>query len=793
MSGERRDNLPAKATRFVGRRRELQAIAQAIDAHQLVTLHGPAGVGKTRLALVAAAAVRDAFDQPAWLVELSALRDPELLAAEVAKSLGLPDEAAGDPRDSLARQLAESELLLVLDTCEHLVAACAELARILLDACPDLRILATSREPLGVPGEHVVLIAPLDATTAQSDAVELFLDRARAAVPGYALTPENSAAVVWLCQKLDGIPLAIELAAVRLRSMTAREIAERLNERFRILGPARTVTDRHRTLHAAVDWSYALCSPQEQRVWALLSVFPGDFSAAAAEAVGGPGTSGVLAQLAGKSVIYPVHESAPPNGTPAELPPPALAATPRYRLLDTMREFGAEVLLASDGAGARLRHRDYFLALAECAATRSADREQVSWIAWVRQESGNLRAALDYSFATPGEEASGVRLTLALRCYWLMLGTFSEGMRWHEMAMAASRRARDSPTASSSATASDGAAIRDSAWAICGAGIIAAQQGALAAAGVLLQEAAVLAAELGDDHLAASVAQTQGSVAFYGGDNEVALERFASALASFEMSGFGDPVALVCYSRLASACILAFELDRAIALCEECMRRCDEAGEQWARSTAMWVRGGARWMSGDHDRAMADALACLEVKDALGDLHTTTMCLDLIAVCLASRGASAADYARSAELCGAGDAMWEILKAPLQMGPAYAEIRKDAAAKCRDALGSDRFEAARRRGLALSLSDAVALARGESRAVAAADPKPLTRREREIAGLVATGLGNREIAQQLFLSKRTVDSHIEHIFGKLDITSRGQLSDWVAAQDSAAQGQAAQG
>jgi predicted ATPase/DNA-binding CsgD family transcriptional regulator len=773
MSGERRDNLPAKATRFVGRRRELQAIAQAIDAHQLVTLHGPAGVGKTRLALVAAAAVRDTFGQPAWLVELSALRDPELLAAEVVKSLGLPDEAAGDPRDSLARQLAESELLLVLDTCEHLVPACAELARILLDACPDLRILATSREPLGVPGEHVVLIAPLDATTAQSDAVELFLDRARAAVPGYALTPVNSAAVVWLCQKLDGIPLAIELAAVRLRSMTAGEIAERLNERFRILGPARTVTDRHRTLHAAVDWSYALCSPREQRLWALLSVFPGDFSAAAAEAVGGPGTSDVLAQLAGKSIIYPVHEGAHPVSAP-----PAAAAA-RYRLLDTMREFGAEVLPAPDGAGARLHHRDYFLALAERAATQSAGHEQVSWIAWVRQESGNLRAALDYSFATPGEEASGVRLTLALRCYWLMLGTFSEGMRWHEMAIAASRRA------------GDGARIWDSAWAICGAGIIAAQQGALAAAGGLLQEAAVLAVELGDDHLAASVAQTQGSVAFYDGDNEAAMERYATALASFEVSGFGDPVALVCYSRLASACILAFDLDRAIALCEEGMRRCDEVGEQWARSSAMWVRGAARWMSGDNDRAMADALACLEVKDALGDLHTTTMCLDLIAVCLASRGACAADYARSAELCGAGDAMWEILNAPVQMGPAYAEIRKDAAAKCRDALGSDRFEAARRRGLAMSLSDAVALARGESRAVAA-DRKPLTRREREIAGLVATGLGNREIAGRLFLSKRTVDSHIEHIFGKLDITSRAQLSDWVAAQDSAAQDSAAQ-
>jgi non-specific serine/threonine protein kinase len=775
MSGERRDNLPVKATRFVGRKRELSAIAQAIDAHRLVTLHGTGGVGKTRLALMAATAMRDTFAQPTELVELSALRDPRLLAAEVAKSLGLPDEPGRDPGESLARQLAESELLLVLDTCEHLLAACAELTRLLLDACPDLRILATSREPLGVPGEHVVLIRPLEAGTAQSEAVELFLDRARAAVPGYTLTPANSAGVVLLCRKLDGIPLAIELAAVRLRSMTAREIAERLDDRFQILGTARTVTDRHRTLRAAVDWSYALCSPGEQRLWAVLSVFPGEFSVAAAEAVGGPGTGDVLAQLAGKSIINQV-----PAGTPQGSAPLRPAAA-RYRLLDTMREFGAELLTAPDGADARRRHRDYFLALAERAATRSAGHEQASWIAWVRQESGNVRAALDYSFATPGEEAAGVRLTLALRCYWLMLGMLGEGTRWHELAMAASRRASDG------AAAADAATTRDRAWATYGAGILATQQKALAAAAALLAEAATLAAELDDDWLSASVADAQGSVAFYGGDREAAMERYATALASFEQTGFRDALALVCYSRLAAACVLAFDIDRAIALCEECMRTCDAAGEQWARSIAMWVRGGARWMSGDNERALADALACLDVKDALGDLYTTTMCVDLIAVCLASRGASTSDYVRSAELSGAGDAMWEIFNAPLQMGPVYAEIRENAAARCRDALGSERFEAARRRGLAMSRGDAVAVARGESPAVAAAQPKPLTRREREIAGLVARGLGNREIAERLYLSKRTVDSHIEHIFGKLAITSRGQLADWVLAQSRASQ------
>ncbi|HEY6788930.1 MAG TPA: LuxR C-terminal-related transcriptional regulator [Trebonia sp.] len=761
-TSQRRETLPAKVTRFIGRKRELSTIAQAIDEHRLVTLHGPGGVGKTRLALAAAASIRVAFGQQALLVELSALRNPELLAAEVAKALGLPSESAGRPAQALARQLAESELLLLLDTCEHLVAACASLIRVLLDSCPDLRILATSREPLGVPGEYVVPVQPLATDAPQSDAVELFLDRARAAVPGYALTPANSAAVVVLCQKLDGIPLAIELAAVRLRTMSAEEIVSRLDDRFRILGTSRTLTDRHRTLRAAVGWSYDLCSPAEQRLWTRLSAFFGGFTGEAAEAVCGPGTGETLARLAEKSII----ESLEP---PAPLDQAVPGAAGRYRMLDTMREFAAELATDADGADARRRHRDYFLRLAERAAARSAGREQVSWLSWTQLETGNLRAALDYSFGTAGEEPAGLRLTLALRPYWLMLGALSEGRRWHELALAACPGSREN------------------AWANFGAGFVAAQQGDLGAAGALLDRAAALARDLPDPELAAFVMNAQGSVAFYAGDNEVALERYAAALARFEETGFGDPLALVCYSRLASARLVAFDVDRALALCEECTRRCEAAGEQWAASTAVWVRGAARWLSGDVDQAIQDALTALRVKDALGDLHTTTMCLDLIAVCLAARGAAtatdgAADFTRAAELCAAGDAMWRVLNAPLQMGPTYAEIRKDAAAKCRNALGDERFEAAYRHGTAKSLAEAIALARDETPATASG-PRPLTRREREIAALVARGMGNREIAEQLFLSKRTVDSHIEHIFAKLGFNSRTKLAGWISAQD----------
>jgi non-specific serine/threonine protein kinase len=768
-TGQPRDNLPAKVTRFIGRKRELSAVTQAIDEHRLVTLRGAGGVGKSRLALAVAAGFKGAHGHQVRLVELSALRSPELLPAEVARALGRPGLAPSRPAEAPARQLAEPELLL-LDTCEHLLAACAALIPELLDSCPSLRILATSREPFGITGEHVVPIPPLAADSPQSDAVELFLDRARAEVPGYSLTAANTRAVVALCRELEGMPLAIELAAVRLRSMSAQEILSRLDDRFRILGTSRTATDRHRTLRAAVRWSYDLCTPAEQRLWARLSVFLGGFTARAAEAVCGPGTAETLDRLARKSVI-----SAREPGDQETAGP---GAPGWYTMPDTMREFGAALLTASDSADARRKHRDYFLALAERAAEGSAGREQASWLSLVRQTAGNLQAALDYSFGTPGEEQAGLRLTRALLPYWVMLGALSEGRRWLDRALAASP------------------GPHENARACYGAGFLAAQQGDLGAARPLLNRAAVLARQLQDPELAACVTWAQGSVALHAGDNELALDCFGAALARFEESGFDGLLLLACYVQLASACLVTFDLARAIALSEECARRCEDAGEQWARGAAMWVRGAARWLAGDTDRAIQDALRSLQVTEALGALRMTTMCVDLIAVCLATRAgtasaasasaASTADLERAAKLRGAGDTMWDVLNVPVMAGPAYAEIRADAAAKCRNALGDERFEAARRRGMELSQDEAIALARGEAPDFVPAGPRPLTRREREIAALVAKGLANREIAGKLFLSKRTIDSHIEHIFGKLGFNSRTQLAGWVAEAGSQA-------
>jgi predicted ATPase/DNA-binding CsgD family transcriptional regulator len=767
----RTDNLPAEVTRFIGRTRALGQVRDALGRYRLVTLRGVGGVGKTRLALQVAAMVRRSFDDGVWLVELSSLRNTELLARTVAATLGVPDQASDDPLDLLADYLADRHLLLILDTCEHLVDACALLSEVLLRAAPRLKILATSREPLDVMGEQSLLIAPLEvplevppevpleapaevsgasAPVAGSEAVLLFLDRAEAMVPGFALTPANEQAVAQLCRSLDGIPLALELAAVRLRSMSLEQVVARIDDRFRFLGTARSSENRHQTLRAAVDWSYELCTAEEQLLWARLSVFPGDFDLDAAEQVctGNVLTDGslfhVLGRLVEKSVVLCEQDGR------------------RYRLLDTIREYGTEQLaVRGETEGLLRRHRDHYLNLAEQAAAGQFGADQVAWLVRLQHETHNLRVAMDYSYATPGEEDRGLRMTVLLRHYWLIRGLFAEGRRWHDLALSLGRD------------------TADGAWAIYGAGVLAVQQGDYAAAGPLLSRAAELAGRLADRDLAVQVMTGQGMALFHSGDVDGGRAWFERALASHAIIGYSEPFALSVLARLATALFLIGEFERAISLCEESLRRSDELTDTWNRGTALWVRGATRWVSGETDLAIEDALASLSIKESMGDLHSITQSIDLLAVCLATKG----EFVRAAELCGAGDALWKMLRTPQQAGPHYAAARQSGADACRQALGEERFEAARRRGLSLSVSEAIALARSEPSAPSVRAPaNPLTRRELEIAGLVTEGLGNREIAERLVLSKRTVDAHIEHIFAKLGFSSRAQIAVWFSRQ-----------
>jgi predicted ATPase/DNA-binding CsgD family transcriptional regulator len=735
----RTGNLPADVTRFVGRSRDLERVRDALGRYRLVTLRGVGGVGKTRLALHVGAAARRSFEDGVWLAELSSLRNTELLARTVAAALGVPDQGAGDPLDLLADYLADRHLLLVLDTCEHLVDGCALLSEVLLRSAPRLRILATSREPLDVMGEQALLVAPLDTPAddadTMTDAVRLFVDRAEAMVPGFALTSANKPAVARLCRRLDGIPLALELAAVRLRTMSIDQVVARIDDRFRFLGTARSSENRHQTLRAAVDWSYELCTDEERRLWARLSVFPGDFDLEAAESICETGVD-VLGRLVDKSIVLCEQDGR------------------RYRLLDTMREYGAEQLAERDELNRR--HATYYLDLAGQAAHFGPD--QVRWLTRLQQETHNLRVAMDYCYRTPGEQDNGLRLTVLLRHYWLVRGLFTEGRRWHDLALALDRR------------------TPDGAWARYGAAVLAIQQGDFGAADPLLDQAAELAAELSDEHLAAQVLTGRGMALFHAGDLEGGITWFERAVAAQAKIGYAEPFALSVYSRLATAFFLSGETDRAIGLCERALRLSDELGDAWSQGTALWVRAATRWVSGETELAIADALASLAVKESLGDLHSITQSIDLLAVCLATKG----ELVRAAELSGAGDALWEMLGTPAQAGPHYAEARRMGADLCRAGLGDEQFEVAHLRGKGLSTAEAIALAKGETSSPAPAVTNPLTKRELEIAGLVAQGLGNREIAERLVLSKRTIDAHIEHIFGKLGFSSRAQLAAWFS-------------
>ncbi|WP_350206284.1 BTAD domain-containing putative transcriptional regulator [Streptomyces sp. 2P-4] len=413
-------NLRPRLNSFVGREQELAALRDDLAGLRLVTLTGPGGSGKTRLAEEGAAAHPD----PVWLVELARLDQPGAVPGAVLSALGLREDTlvareapAADPAARLVELCADRRLLIILDNCEHVVGAAAELAELLLTHCPGVRILATSREPLGVPGETLRPVGPLPPGPAH----RLFADRAAAALPGF--TPDDDPdAVAETCTRLDGLPLAIELAAARLRLLTPRQIADRLDDRFRLLtGGARTVLPRQQTLRAVVDWSWDLLDEAERTVLRRLSVFAGGCDLAAAEAVcgegSGPDTAGLLGSLVDKSLVV-----ATPDPDSRGM---------RYRMLETIHEYAAERAAADDAdrLAAADRHAAYFLALAEEAEPLLRGSAQLPWIRRVETELDNLRAALRHTTGAGSAEA-GERFAVALGWFWWLRNYRAEGADW---------------------------------------------------------------------------------------------------------------------------------------------------------------------------------------------------------------------------------------------------------------------------------------------------------------------------------------------------------------------------
>jgi predicted ATPase/transcriptional regulator with XRE-family HTH domain len=440
-----RHNLPLRLTSFVGREREVVAVREHLRAVRVLTLTGTGGVGKTRLALEVADSLVDLFPDGVVLVELAPLADPTLVPQLVASTLGVPPVPGRPVATLLVDHLRTRHLLLILDNCEHLVEACAVLVEALARTCPRLSILATSREVLGVPGEvawPVPALATPDPRRLPSDTqtlvselmgyegVRLLVERARLVAPAFTLTPANAATLAHICRRLDGLPLAIELAAARVKLLSPDQIAERLDNSFELLaGGSRTTTTRHRALWTTIDWSYTLLGEPERALFRRLAVFAGSFGLEAAEAVAGASLT-TLGQLVDRSLIAVE---------------PAVGGATRYRLLDPIRQFAGEKLRAAGEAEAALReHAAYFVNLAETAEPYLASPERARWSERLDVEFDNLRVAIGWSRQASGEHAVGLRLYGALRWFWYLRGHLSEGRAQGEILLA--RPAGQEPT-----------------------------------------------------------------------------------------------------------------------------------------------------------------------------------------------------------------------------------------------------------------------------------------------------------------------------------------------------------
>ena len=428
------NNLPVQLTSFIGREKEIADVIRLLEKVRLVTLTGPGGTGKTRLSVQVASELLDQYPNGVWFVELVPILDPLLIPRTTAIAMGLRNEPHRPIMDMLCDYLREKKMLIILDNCEHLIEACAQLADTLLHACPQIRILTSSREALGIAGEttysvpsltlpdfqHLLLVESLN----QYEAIKLFIDRAVSAIPTFTLTDENASSVAQICQRLDGIPLAIELAAGKIRALSARQIAQRLDDRFRLLsGGSRTALERHQTLRAAIDWSYNLLSPTEQIFFRRLSIFIGGWTLEAAESVctderlQGDDILTLLEQLINKSLVTVATPSGDTN------------TETRYGMLETIREYAREKHFSlGEEEQASAKHLKYFLRLSEQAESALRGPTQMKWLARLKDESNNLRAALDWALKSRNIEI-GLYIAGRLRYFWARRN-FREGERW---------------------------------------------------------------------------------------------------------------------------------------------------------------------------------------------------------------------------------------------------------------------------------------------------------------------------------------------------------------------------
>ncbi|MEV0293671.1 LuxR C-terminal-related transcriptional regulator [Nocardia sp. NPDC050710] len=755
-------NLPAEVTSFVGRGSEVATAKRLLSSTRVLTLTGPGGVGKTRLSRRVGEAVRRAFPDGVWLVEVAHVHDGELVALSVAQALGLRDDTSV-PLAGLTEFLADKSLLLILDNCEHLIDACAGLVSRLIPATTELRILATSREPLGVDGEQVMPIAPLPVPVADDDsghvvagadseALRLLIDRAAAANPEFRVTDANRGALAAICRRLEGIPLALELAALRLRMFTPDQVLGRLDNAMRLLTTGlRTAPERQQTLEAAIRWSYDLCTPDEQRLWEQLSVFAGGFDLDAAEAVcviePPHALLDALTGLVEKSVLGHRHDT---------------DGSGRYTMLEPLRQFALARLAAhGDEHAVRLRHRNHYYLLARRGRTAYWGSEDAAWFRDVTREHANMRAALQFSLADPGGAHRALQIATELRPFWEHYRFLLEGYRWLIDALG-----------------KDLVHTVDRARALAAASVIAAMLSDTAEANRYVRECVEIATELDATEVLVEATLLSALLTFADNDPVGALDIAESAAdRAGEVAHHGAEMESLAF---AYVCALVLEDPRAEAIAQRFLAKSATTGSHLLGGLAYWAVGTDHWRKGEQDRAIGDLRRSIEQFRLFDRCVWTASGFDGLAWAAAAQG----DLPRAARLMGAAATVRR--GSTQRLAHAMTEAVGDKVrVQVVEAMGDKEFRAAFDAGMALGLDEAVDFALGTEPVAAASAAKPavvdvLTRREKDVARLVAAGYSNKGIATELVISVRTAESHIDHILTKLGFTSRTQIAGWVS-------------
>ncbi|QTJ68624.1 protein kinase [Rhodococcus sp. ZPP] len=763
LDSARSGSPPLELTSFVDRRSELVEVKNLLATSRLVTLTGIGGVGKTRLAVRVASTARRESDGVS-LVELGELRDQTLLVGVLAAALGLRDRSGRPLPEVLVEYLTPRKHLLVLDNCEQVVDAVAKLAESLLRHCPRLQILATSREQLGIGGEAVLPISPLPVPDPdrlprglpRNDAVTLFAERGAAAVPGFELTEDNKVTIARICQRLDGLPLPIELAAARLRAMSPEQILARLTDRYTLLTHGnRDLPSRQQTLRMCVDWSYDLCTPIEQRVWARLSVFAGSFELDAAETV-------CDADLAADEVLDTVTFLIDKSILTRE----ASGEVVRFRMLETLRDYGREKAQnTGEYPDLRRRHREWYERLALEAEADWIGPRQLGWITRLGREQPNLREALE--FCVSDSPDAGLRIAAALFPFWLSRGSLSEGRRWVDRLLA--QRA--------------GPLTAEQAKAFYAGSILAGVQGDLQAPTVLVEQGRQLTEHTTDPMLRAHIDLADGYRALFGGQQPEALSQFGHAIQVY--AARGDLLfQVVALAGLGMTHELLSDMEQASDCYERVLAITEPRGEMMYRTYALWALAVAVWRLGDRVRAVRLLGQALQLNRKLNDRLNVSVCLQALAwIAAEERNAK-----RAAVLLGAAENLSQSVGSPTVFLPGLLGYQDECERTTRRAMGEQAFAVARREGGALGFGAAVGYALGEqipstpsSSAGSAVTP---TKREREVAELIAEGLTNKEIAARLTILPRTAQGHVEHLLTKLGFSSRAQIAAWVVESRS---------